>query len=94
MARLTGNLLLPALRAHCVRPKSLRAGLSLRYAKVLVECHMRHCCESAAVLALCQFEQPLVQGIALLARGMGQNSGDVFARQDRSELNKQAIYIE
>jgi hypothetical protein len=31
MARLTGNILLPALRAHFVRPKSLLAILSLRF---------------------------------------------------------------
>jgi hypothetical protein len=31
MARLIGNILLPTLRAHCVRPKSLLAILSLRF---------------------------------------------------------------
>jgi len=31
MARWTGNILLPALRAHCVRPKPLQAVLSLRF---------------------------------------------------------------
>ena len=31
MARLTGNILSPALRAHFVRPKPLQAVLSLRF---------------------------------------------------------------
>ena len=31
MARLIGDILLPTLRAHCVRPESLPALLSLRF---------------------------------------------------------------
>jgi len=35
MARLTSNILLLALRAHFVRPKSLKAILSLRFTSVV-----------------------------------------------------------